>query len=353
MAKENAGDTLETGPLETTEEAAKALEAIPGLLDPDDGTPGEQEEAGDTEATETDDETEEGDDADADDAEADEEGEEDDAGEGEQDESSEIEDLLEGSDAEEDKDLIELQLDGKSVKVPVDELKKGYLRQQDYSQKTEEVAERGRQLAGAEQAFLDERQQYVERMDGLTETLEGQLKSEEADLDKLLDEHPDEYVREKARLEKCQQALADAKAEREGQMAKAKGDQADRFKDYVREESAALMRAVPTFGDPVKGPQLRKALQTHLTGYGFTLDELKGVFDHRTIQVAIDALRWKSLQKSKAKVNKKVANKPKVLKPGAKQPNVSRSKKRSAAAAKRLKQTGDMKDAAVAFEDFV
>lgn len=357
MAKEATKDTLETGPFDSLEDAGKALENFPGLADPDEetGIPAEQGDA-DTD-TDDDDETgtQEGDDAeDADDADAEGDDAEEADGDGEEeDKSGDIEELLEGSDDDKDENLIDLEIEGKKVRVPVDELKKGYLRQQDYSRKTEEVAERARQLTAAEQTFLDERQQYAERMDGLIGELETQLKTEEVDLDKLLDEDADEYVRQKARLEKRQAALEAAKSERTKQAEQERQARDEHFRNYVREQSAELVKHVPTFADPEKGPRLRKALQEHLTGYGFTVDELKSVFDNRTIRVALNSLRWEALQKSKAKVTKKAAGKPKVLKPGAKQPNVSRDTRRQAAAAKRLKRTGDVRDAAAALEKFV
>jgi RNA polymerase-interacting CarD/CdnL/TRCF family regulator len=63
------------------------------------------------------------------------------------------------------------------------------------------------------------------------------------------------------------------------------------------------------------------------------------------------AAQWDKLQSSKSGVKKKVANAPKTMKGGAKvkQTVTDRTKKQH----KRLLQTGDARDAAALFENFI
>lgn len=51
---------------------------------------------------------------------------------------------------------VELELDGEIVKVPLEELTKGYLRQSDYTKKTQALAEERRRLQEARQEEVPE-----------------------------------------------------------------------------------------------------------------------------------------------------------------------------------------------------
>ena len=58
--------------------------------------------------------------------------------------------------------LAEIELDGRTWKVPA-ALKDGYLRQADYTRKTQDVAERGRALSAREQALAEREQDHAGR----------------------------------------------------------------------------------------------------------------------------------------------------------------------------------------------
>lgn len=60
------------------------------------------------------------------------------------------------TDVEQPTNEVELELDGEIVKVPLEELTKGYLRQSDYTKKTQALAEERKKLQEAKQEEVPE-----------------------------------------------------------------------------------------------------------------------------------------------------------------------------------------------------
>jgi hypothetical protein len=65
-------------------------------------------------------------------------------------------------------------------------------------------------------------------------------------------------------------------------------------------------------------PETRAALKENAKAYGFNDEELGQVSDPRIVRVLMDAYRWRNLQSGKPAVNRKVADAPKLAKPGSK-----------------------------------
>lgn len=68
------------------------------------------------------------------------------------------------------------------------------------------------------------------------------------------------------------------------------------FEQRREEERAALHKKVPDFVDPVRRSAIREDLTKYLLGKGFTEQELTLAIDHRSLDVAYDALRWRQMQ---------------------------------------------------------
>ena len=138
-----------------------------------------------------------------------------DEGENEQQETEGVDEVLEAeaseSDAESDEQTegdeeaeeapqlgqtFRVKVDGEEVEVPLDELLKGYSRTADYTRKTQAIAE-ARKQAEAEAAMArEERQRYAQTLEALDATLR-QLQPPEIDWDRLYQENPVEWVRQR------------------------------------------------------------------------------------------------------------------------------------------------------------
>lgn len=99
-----------------------------------------------------------------------------------------------------------VKVDGKEVEVTLDELQKGYSRTQDYTRKTQQIAETRKQVEAEASAIRAEREQYAQLLGALKQ----QLESTEApvDMDRLYNEDPIEWVRQSEVMRQKQDKLA-------------------------------------------------------------------------------------------------------------------------------------------------
>jgi hypothetical protein len=118
---------------------------------------------------------------------------------------------------------------------------------------------------------------------------------------------------------------------------------------FVQEQSKMLSEKVKEFSDPKKSEQIKGEIRNFGKSIGFTDQELGQVFDHRHVMVLHKAAQWDKLQKSKAGVNKKVSNAPKMSKKGNKVANVDVYTKQK----KRLRSSGSLDDATSVFKNFI
>lgn len=216
-------------------------------------------------------------------------------------------------DAEPEEELAEVEISGKTYKVPK-ELQKGYLRQADYSRQMNEVA--------AEKKTYTERLAQVDAVaegaSKLAESLavvkgiETQLAQLEAiDWQALEQQDPVKAHGLALRQLKLQQQLSQASAAADGVgkevqanraalMAKAKGDM-----------DAALKKDLKGWGD-----DLGAKLTTYATSNGVQLKTLQELTDPGVVIALAKAKQWDELQASKAAIKGKGQAAPPVTKPG-------------------------------------
>ena len=80
----------------------------------------------------------------------------------------------------------------------------------------------------------------------------------------------------------------------------------------VREAREALERDLPGWNDDL----YQKILRSGVDDYGFQAEEVGAWVDPRAIKVLHDAMKYRTLQKTKPQVDKRVESVPKVIKPG-------------------------------------
>ena len=94
----------------------------------------------------------------------------------------------EESEEQEQPQTFTVKVDGKEVDVTLDELQKGYSRTQDYTRKTQQIAEVRKQVEQETQAVRAERQQYAQLLGALQAQL--QVSEPQVDLERLYNEDP-------------------------------------------------------------------------------------------------------------------------------------------------------------------
>jgi len=242
---------------------------------------------------------------------------------------------------------------GEEREVTLDELIKSYQLGTDYTQKTQSLAEQRKALEAERQAVEQAkalRDQYAERLQAIQQVLAEQSKGE--NLEALKESDPIGYAVKVAELQQRREQLAAVQAEQQRIAYQQQSEHQQRLASIVAEEQQKLAQAIPEFADPQKGEAVRGEIRTYAKQLGFTDQELAQVYDSRAVLTLWKAAQYDKLLSQKPGVQKKVAEAPKVLKPGTSRP-VNTEEMAIRDQRKVLKKTGKARDAAAIFERFL
>jgi hypothetical protein len=242
---------------------------------------------------------------------------------------------------------------GEEREVTLDELIKSYQLGTDYTQKTQSLAEQRKALEAERQAVEQAkalRDQYAERLQAIQQVLAEQSKGE--NLEALKESDPIGYAVKVAELQQRREQLAAVQAEQQRIAYQQQSEHQQRLASIVAEEQQKLAQAIPEFADPQKGETVRGEIRAYAKQLGFTDQELAQVYDSRAVLTLWKAAQYDKLLSQKPGVQKKVAEAPKVLKPGTSRP-VNTEEMAIRDQRKVLKKTGKARDAAAIFERFL
>lgn len=245
--------------------------------------------------------------------------------------------------------LVTVKIDGKEEQLPLDEVIKGYQRQQDYTRKTMELAEERKEFQSEAEAISEERQQYAQLLQALSQQLESQMQ-QEPDWDELYQQNPAAYVREKARWDdmKERRQAAQAEMQRVSQMQEQQNRQ--RLMQQLQSERERMLEAVPDWKDEKKFDAARKAVRDYGKALGFSDEELSQVFDHRAVLALWKASQYDALVSNKPEGRKPEG--PKAARAGAARnaPSQASGYKK---ARQRLAKSGSLDDAAALMRSLI
>ena len=247
---------------------------------------------------------------------------------------------------EEQQQTFTVKVDGKEVTVTLDELQKGYSRTQDYTRKTQQIAEVRKQVEAETQAVRAEREQYAQ----LLGALQAQLQSSEpqVDLDRLYHEDPIEWVRQKEVMRERQEKLGAIQAEQQRLSQVAQYEQQRAMEAQLASQQEALLAALPEWKDPKKAKAEKALVIESAKAAGFTDEDLKSVYDHRLVLLLRKAAMYDQMVSKRQAIKPVVNNGPRPAKPGA-AGRVSTTTE-ATRAKQRLAKTGRVDDAASAIE---
>jgi hypothetical protein len=237
---------------------------------------------------------------------------------------------------------------GQEFNVTLDELRNGYSRDADYRRKTEDLAYDKKQFQTESEK---QRQDYSTKLSELNQMMsvaQQQLNAEinSADLEKLYEEDPTEAARIEHRLKKKQEKLNQA-------MQKTQSEQKKQFDGFLQDQQRKLVQKMPEFSNPEKASQLKTSMKSTLNSYGFNDQEIAQVYDHRIVMLVNDAMKFRSMQKAKPNMAKKISKPGKVFSSGVKQSKADINLKTRKDKLSRLRKSGSTKDAASIFLDMI
>lgn len=331
----------------------QAQQAFMGLLDSQEN-PEPQAEAEPTEELESTDEIPD------EDFEADSEDETEELIEDDPEEEDTEDDELEEESASEEEDddaVYAVKVGDDELEVSIDELIKGYSRQSDYTKKAQALSEQRKEIDTLKQQheaeiqqIQAERQQYME---SLTQVIENSnLDQFNIDWDRLKVEDPLEYITKKQEFQDAKDKVAQLQQQQHRTAQLQQQQHQEQLQQQMAYEHEQLVQKLPDWGEPEKQTTLAGELRSYLSDQGYVPDEIDSLIDHRSFIVAHKAMMYDRIRKADPKA-KKLKNKPRVVRGGKGTTKAKAARDRVQQNRNRLKQTGHVRDAARALEDFI
>ena len=236
-----------------------------------------------------------------------------------------------------------IKVDGEDVSVTLEDLKRDYSGQQYIQKGMKQAAEQRKQAEDAYNGLNQQREQLHQLMQQVQQ--QGVLAQPVPPTRELLADDPLGYIEAEAtyrdemgafqaqRQQIAQQHQATQQAQGQAQQA------------HLQEQMAALVKAIPEFGDKEKSPKIKEMLVKSSESYGYSSEEMSNIVDHRAMLVLNDAMKYRQMMAGKGTVEAKLKKARPLIKAGAKKQPDSASKKQ-AKRMSQLKKSGSVADAA-------
>lgn len=265
----------------------------------------------------------------------------------------------EGDDAQtepEGDEIVTVLVDGKPVeltKAQIAEAHKSGLRQADYTQKTQELADK-RKAADQETAKArEERQQYAQNLSRNQALLEATLQEQQkTDWHALRESDPVEFLKQWHLFNERQAALQQTLQQQGELQARAQAEQQQAFKTHIADQREQLLAKIPEWKDEAKQKAGVAEIKTYLQKQGLNEAEINGVTDHRAIVMTRKAMLYDQMMAKASVAAKKVAAVPQRVERAAGGESNAGLDKRNAQY-QRLSKTGRAEDAVGLLSNFV
>ncbi len=190
-------------------------------------------------------------------------------------------------------DSEEVDYDGEKYKVPK-KLKDAFLRQQDYTVKTQALAEQHRAFEAQQQQFEAQRQFQTQYLDAVSEVraIDRQLSQfQKLDWNALTDADPVQALKLDRQMRELQQQRTQQVQSIEQAQARNQFESSQATARQLEEAKAQLAREIKGFGTP----EVMKALTDVGRDMGFKPEELAQVKDPRAIKLLHEAYLYRQL----------------------------------------------------------
>tara|TARA_R100000458_G_C8254737_1_gene231021 strand:+ start:118 stop:1074 length:957 start_codon:yes stop_codon:yes gene_type:complete len=242
----------------------------------------------------------------------------------------------------------QVKVSGQTIEVTLDELLQGYQREADYTRSKQDLSLEKSRLDQTLQQSQNEINQKLAKLNELNNSAQSQLQAEYANIDfeKLYEDDPVEASKLEHKMRKRAENLQ--RIQYETQQA-----QNAELQKFIQGEQSKVMSLVPEFNDPAKASKLKSDMKAYLTNVGYNDQEINTIYDSRQVLLIRDALAYDKIRRANPKVKKKIANAPKVVKGGSTKTKGEQQARLRNEKLNRLKKTGNIRDAANLFKDFL
>ena len=243
-----------------------------------------------------------------------------------------------------------VKVDGKEVEVSLEELQKGYSRTEDYTRKTQALAQERKAAQAELESVRTERAQYSQLLTALQAQLQ-EAQQPNVDMDRLYNEDPIEWVRQRELQRVNAEKMMAIQSEQQRLQQEHQRESHKAMQERLHQEKDLLLSAAPELKDPKVAAKAKADWVNAGKAIGLTEQEMNSITDHRMLLALRKLATYDSLM-SKRQSIKPQQSVGRVAKPGVAatgKPQSSQIKQ----AQQRLKATGSVRDAANLFEKFL
>lgn len=214
---------------------------------------------------------------------------------------------------------VKVKIQGQEQEVTLSELRDGYQRQKDYTQKTTELAQQRQEVEAARQQY----DQYIQTVPVFVQIAAQNIAKGESDLTtpemlKLAQEDPAEYIAKKSQIEaniiENRRSIDQMRAQYDNYMEQINQERQQVYQETLQHSNELLSKQIEGWADG----SVKKAIADYALGPGeLTLEEVNSLYDHRYVKLLNKARLYDELVSKQGVTQKKVEKlPPKVMKPG-------------------------------------
>jgi hypothetical protein len=232
----------------------------------------------------------------------------------------------------------------------LEEIEKGFLRQQDYTRKTQEISSNRKLLEEAAQRFVNQDKQVKEFAEFAKKVVESYA-PRPPDPSKI-NTDPIGYLQEKEAFEKASQTWRQLAEANQSISQRLEASEGSKTQEQLAEETRALVEKLPALATP-EGWRAFKTEATDIGGkaYGFAPEEIEGIKDHRYVLALKDAIEYRKLQGKKMEAVRAAKNAPSPVSAAARPAPNRSTQQTQKVLMERARKTGSVEDVAALLGD--
>jgi hypothetical protein len=232
----------------------------------------------------------------------------------------------------------------------LEEIEKGFLRQQDYTRKTQELSSNRKMLEEAAQRFVNQDKQVKEFAEFARKVVESYA-PKPPDPSKI-NSDPIGYLQEKEAFEKASQTWRQLAESQQSISQRLEASEGSKTQAELAQETKALVERIPSLATP-EGWRAFKTEATDIGGkaYGFAPEEIEGIKDHRYVLALKDAIEYRKLQGKKMEAVRAAKDAPSPVRAAARPAPNRSTQQTQKVLAERARKTGSVEDIAALLGD--
>jgi hypothetical protein len=232
----------------------------------------------------------------------------------------------------------------------LEEIEKGFLRQQDYTRKTQELSSNRKMLEEAAQRFVNQDKQVKEFAEFARKVVESYA-PKPPDPSKI-NTDPIGYLQEKEAFEKASQTWRQLAESQQSISQRLEASEGSKTQAELAQETKALVERIPSLATP-EGWRAFKTEATDIGGkaYGFAPEEIEGIKDHRYVLALKDAIEYRKLQGKKMEAVRAAKDAPSPVRAAARPAPNRSTQQTQKVLTERARKTGSVEDIAALLGD--